>query len=148
MIDDWDDDDALRAEREAKSLAQADPGASAFLLAQVQAYRLQQAERRAKREETQAVKRTGENFDLIKLHTLVSPHLPWLSFDTMMKMHYPTFFKYVREVEEKLQRENNEQPGTPQAVPSGQMLGNMVKRPVMWGGDVVRVNQRNGTSTI
>jgi hypothetical protein len=63
-----------------------------------------------------------------------------MSFNTMMQMHYPTFFKYVREVEEKARKEqpSNNQGNLPSEV-EGARLANVAGRPVMWGGETVDV---------
>ena len=69
-----------------------------------------------------------------------------MSHETMMKMHYPTFFKYVREVEEKLRKQKAQQGNQQQdSLPTelqGAQLANVAGRPVVWGGDVVDVSQQ------
>lgn len=89
---------------------------------------------------------TGRN--LIKTHARMSKHLPWMTDEIMLNMHYPRFFAYVEEVEQIIQEEHGHPPSSGSAAEQNAILEqmqlrSMTTRPMVWGGEVVDVDKRN-----
>lgn len=88
---------------------------------------------------------TGRN--LIRTHARMSKYLPWMTDEMMLNMHYPRFFAYVEEVEKIIEEERGD-PGSggsveQNAILEKMQLRSMTAKPMVWGGDVVNVNQRD-----
>ncbi len=157
VVGDWDDEDCERCESEARSIARRDSGASHMMLEHVRAYHALQVQRNALRasQRQQRQREHGEEqgdngFDLrniIRLHARISnsEYFPWMSFDVMMKMHYPTFFCYVFEAqamaEERKRKQNGGQESASSPEYDAMRLQGLAQsnKPVMWQGETVPI---------